>query len=262
MNTEAPLTIIGTGLCTGSFSGLEAWARGTPSKELISPTGQILDKRSRRRASHLMKGLADVYQQILESSGIDPETTASIFGSALGEARTMIGLLDQMWADNEAPSPMAFATSVHNAASGAVSIGTKNRAYTTSIAADYDTPAMILVEARGLLNDGCDAVIIVSGDEAAPEKIIPEGFDWEYFCGGLAVTLDERHPQRLGQISGPSIDVDDQSILPELSPRLARNPQAGLLGLLDVISRRKASNVRLDRGAGLGWSVQFTPASA
>lgn len=262
MTTETPLTIIGTGLCTASFDGLDAWRSNTPSDEPVVPTGQILDRRSRRRASLLMKGLADVYQQSVDSSGVDPETTASVFGSALGEARTMIGLLDQMWASNEAPSPMAFATSVHNAASGAVSIGTKNRAFTTSIAADYDTPAMALVEAQGLLSEGCDAVIIVSGDEAAPEKIVRDEFDWDYFCGGIVLTLDTQHPRRIGQISQPFIDREHLAQLPRLPEKLARNPQAGLLGLLDVLARREAGIVRLDRGDGLGWAVQFTPESA
>jgi hypothetical protein len=83
----------------------------------------------------------------------------------------MLDLLEQMirGADEDF-SPMKFAVSVHNAAAGLVSISTHNRAFTTSVAADHDTPAMALLEGIGAMA-ALDRPAVVCGDEAAPEGL-------------------------------------------------------------------------------------------
>ena len=72
----------------------------------------------------------------MTAAGVDPSKAPTIVGSAIGEAATMIGLLDQMWRRHEPMSPAEFTVSVHNAASGLISICNKNRGMTTSLAAD------------------------------------------------------------------------------------------------------------------------------
>jgi 3-oxoacyl-(acyl-carrier-protein) synthase len=208
-----------------------------------------------------MKGMADAYEQALAESKCDAEQVAAIFGSALGEARTMIGLLDQMWAERESPSPMAFANSVHNAASGAVSIGTKNRSFTTSVAADFDTTAMSLVEAIGLLQNGHDHVIVVCGDEDAPEKLVQENFDWGFLAGALALTADVTDPRCLATLTAPSL-TDEEAAQPlPRDGKLERNPQIGMLDLIDAVLAGRQENVRLDRGQGRGWHVSVSPST-
>jgi 3-oxoacyl-(acyl-carrier-protein) synthase len=261
MNDEPSLGIIGTGLFTAHYPSALAWEKQEREEEPQKPSGSLLDRRSKRRASGLMKGMADAYEQALLQSECDAEHVAAIFGSALGEARTMIGLLDQMWAERESPSPMAFANSVHNAASGAVSIGTKNRSFTTSVAADFDTTAMSLVEAIGLLHNGHDQVIVVCGDEDAPEKLVQENFDWGFLTGALALTADTTDPRCMATLTAPSLEPLETAEPLARSDKLERNPQIGILDLIDAVLSEREEAVRLDRGQGRGWHVNVSPSS-
>src|SRR5690554_4733866 len=185
-------SVVGCGLFIPGFSSVEAWRNGDYKEEDLRPSGSSLERRSRRLASDLMRGLAGAYQEAVTQGELAPESVASVFGSAISEAKTMIGLLDQMWDLREEPSPMAFAASVHNAAAGVVSISNKNQAFTTSIAADFDTVAMALVEAVGLAitGEGGGDVIVACGDEPAPEKLVDEGVHWSFVCGAIALSAE------------------------------------------------------------------------
>lgn len=249
--------VIGVGLYTPGFAGVEAWRGGVADEASARPTGVSLERRSRRLASDLMRGLADAYQEAAQQGGVDLQAVASVFGSSLGEASTMIGLLDQMWALKEEPSPMAFATSVHNAAAGVVSISNKNQAFTTSIAADYDTVAMTLLEAVGLLATGASEVVIACGDEAAPEKLVREEFHWGFLCGALALSSDVEHPNCLGVLRVPTMNVPSTVDTERATERLRGNPQFGLLKLIDAIVERRFGVLALDEGRGRGWSVEL-----
>lgn len=250
------LAVTAMGLYTPRFPTIEAWREGAESAEAVAPTGAALDRRNRRLASPLMRALADVYHEAADHGGVDITEAASVFASSLGEASTMIGLLDQMWAKEEAPSPMAFAASVHNAASGAVSISNKNHAFTTSIAADHDTVAMSLVEAFGIAKRTGGEVLIACGDEAAPEKLVDDENQWTFLCAALALSADPDDPRRIARIDLPSMSQPrDACFLAPLDKRLAGNPVVGILDLVDAILAGHEGPVALDRGRGRGWSV-------
>lgn len=223
--------------------------------EVADPTGQSIEPRARRRASRLSRALADVCAQAINQAELDASSVATVFGSTLGEAHTMIALLGQMWRKEEM-SPMGFATSVHSAASGVVSISAGNRAFTTSLSADYDTASSALLEAWGVATTMNLPTIVVCGDDHSPEDFVPESEAFDLVAVAVALCPDgvtSKAPV-LGRLSLPFARPPELPLLDPIrtSPQVGRNPQTGLL---DVVAHLIAGNkgaVRLDRGLGNG----------
>lgn len=253
------LYVRGLGLCTPEYPTLDAWREGARAESPALPTGASLDRRSRRISSRLMRGFADAYQEALAASGFDATRVASVFGSSLGEVETMIRLLDQMWAQREDPSPMAFAASVHNAAAGVVSISHQNQGFTTSIAADFDTVAMALVEAFGLAltGEGDGDVIVACGDEPAPEKLVDEGVHWGFVCGAIALSTTPGDAP-LARIQLPVLGPEATLQPPARTKLEDANPQVGLWDLLDAVLHQRWGRVALDHGRGRGWVLEVS----
>ncbi|HEX4354684.1 MAG TPA: beta-ketoacyl synthase chain length factor, partial [Polyangiales bacterium] len=252
------VAVVGVGVFVPGYPNAAAWlSRAQGIAQPLPPTAALLDKHSRRRASVLTKALADAYGEALQQAGLDGARVASVFGMALGEANTMIGLLDQMWRQDGSLSPMRFAASVHNAASGVVSIGTKNDRFTTSLGADFDTPAMALFEAMAIAHAG-EAVVIACGDEAAPADLVTDDQGWNFLTCAIALV-----PSELAAISCPRLSMPQRGE-PTLTaanvPRgLAQNPQIGLLDLIGALHDGRRGSIRLDRGRGRGYCVEITP---
>lgn len=259
------VAVIGTGAFVPGYEGIQGWASATRDKrgESDLPKAALVPTRQRRRASILSKAFADAYAEALAISDVDASQVASVFGSALGEAGTMIGLLDQMWSAVATLSPMKFATSVHNAASGIISIATENRGFTTSLGADFDTPAMALFEGMGLVLAENRPVIICCGDEAPPKELAPEGAEWSLLAAAIALAPVGQAPEapRLSDLRIASATLAPPSHgntspgTPSLHAALERNPNMGLLDLVTTLSRGKTGTLCLDRGAGRGFSV-------
>lgn len=248
------VAVIGAGVFSPLHPTLGAWAARTPAEPPVAPEGELIEKRSRRRVSDLTKALADAYAQAVAASGVDPKVVPTVFGSALGEASTMIGLLDQMWRLGEGLSPMKFAMSVHNAAAGVVSISAENREFTTSLGADFDTPAMALMEAIGIVATTGGPAAVVCGDDAVPTDIVPEELGWSLVAAAVVVAPVALAPGA-PRIRGPFFGE------PSFTPRAAagsieRNPNVGLLDLIDALDAPGAV-VRTDRGKGIGWCFEI-----
>lgn len=243
--------VLGTGVWLPGFRNVDAWRSNEEDPEAV-PSGAIIERRSRRRSSRFTRALGDAYEQALLASELDGAEVASVFGSALGEVSTMVGLLDQMWREAGPLSPMAFAMSVHNAAAGVVSISTKNRGYTTSAGADFDTPAMTLFEAFGLLDQDVPVIVVV-GDESVPEKLVRGDAGWCMLTAAIALGPVDA-PGSLATIDLPAIEPGDLDRA-ALSPEASRNPCAGMLDLIAAITERKSGRIAMDRGRGRGWSA-------
>lgn len=254
---EAQIT--GLGLWSSRCASVSDWRAGAQSPELLEPKPRILDRQCIRRASPFSRAMACAFEQAVEQAGVDLTQIATVFASALGETSVMLKLLDQIRLGLDEFSPMSFAVSVHNAASGLVSISTKNRAFTTSVAADYDTPAMALLEAASAsLTFGVPAVV-VCGEEAPPAALMSEDEAFETLAVAMVVESVPRAGARvLARFGSLGLSPAD-GMLAELPPALARNPQAGLLDLADAVLRGRWGRVRLDRGQGAGWSAELTP---
>jgi hypothetical protein len=252
--------VAGTGVYTPRFVGTTAFMQGAADLASPAPTGALLDKHSRRRASQLTKAFADVYQEALEEAGFEATSVAAVFGSALGEADTTIGLLDQLWRGPGALSPMRFASSVHNAASGVVSIGTKNTGFTTALGADHDTPAMALLEGMAFVLTHDTPVIVVCGDEAAPQNLVSGDEGWDFLTCAIALAPADTAPANLPRLAAPAKAAPSVA-LAELPRGLAQNPVVGLLDLIRALRSGEAGRLRLDRGRGHGYCAQIVRAS-
>ena len=257
-----PVAVIGAGAYVPGFRGLAGFAKDERDPEAPAPNAEIVPARQRRRASLLSKAFAEAFAGALNTSGAQPAEVATVFGSALGEAATMIGLLDQMWSETAMLSPMKFATSVHNAASGMLSIATENRGFTTSLGADFDTPAMSLLEGIGLVLAEGRPVIVCCGDEAPPDELVPEGAGWSLLSAAIALAPVESAPAKAPRLAGLGAGAagEEAGALGRIAPpacdaRLARNPNIGLLDLLCALHQKETGRVALDRGAGRGFGV-------
>lgn len=250
------VAVVGCGLFTPSAPNVAAFRRGLAAHDPSEPTGTLVKPRDRRRMSLLSKALADSYAEALAEAAFDARNVASVFGSALGEAATMIGLLEQMWSEGGALSPMRFVSSVHNAAAGVVSIATENRGFTTSLGADFDTPAMALAEGFGLVLAHDEPVIVCCGDEVVPRDLVPEELRWELLAAAVALAPVRSAPAGTPRVSTISREAPTLAPSPLPTP-IARNPSVGLLDLVDAIGKGAAGVLRLDRGLGQGFSIRL-----
>ena len=148
-------------------------------------------------------------------------------------------------------SPAVFTVSVHNAASGLLSISMKNKGYTTSIAADYDTPAAALLEGIGLIATGHDAVCCVCADEASPRSLLEHAPHWDMLAGAIVLSK----PGTASAHAHLTIDMDGEADLAgcDVAEPFTHNPQVGILDLLDAIQKGATGTLRLDRGKGRGY---------
>lgn len=226
--------------------------------EVEPPTGGSIEVRARRRASRLSRGMADVCAYAINQAGLDASQVATVFGSTLGEAHTMIGLLGQMWRKEEM-SPMGFATSVHSAASGTVSISAGNRAFTTSLSADYDTASASLIEGWGVASMLELPTIVTCGDDHSPADFVPEPESFDLIAVALAISPKSPNGNQtlVGRISLPHALLATEPSLPPIatSSHVARNPQAGMLDLVAHLLLGNKGQVRLDHGLGNGSVV-------
>jgi len=251
------VAITGVGLWTPHCRSAAAWAAGERSAQEQKPVGIAYDKRNRRRVSALGRAIGDAVEEAMLEAALDPVTTPVIVGSSIGEASTMIGLLDQMWRTKEPMSPAAFSVSVHNAASGMLSISKKNVGFTTSIAADHDTPAAGLIEGIGLVATTGAPVAVVCADEASPRSLLRRAArHWDMLAAAVVLAPADAGRGR-ATLSLPAVGLA-ATAGGEVDDTLIANPQVGLLDLVVAVLGGEDRAVALDRGAGRGHGVTLT----
>lgn len=255
------VAITGLGLWTTGFPTAAAWALGVADPTVVKPLGMALDKVNRRRAGPLARALADATAAAMVMAQVDATAVPTVVGSALGEAITMTGLLDAMWRHNLPMSPAEFTVSVHNAASGLISIANKNRGMTTSLAADEDTPGAALLEAIGLVMTRGAPAVVACADEPAPEALVQHAPPWAMLAAAVVLAPYVPGQPCLGTLRILAGEA------PTLAPRecgelLRNNPQVGLLWLLDAVQRGCRGRLRLDVGTGRGFCAELEPGGA
>lgn len=256
MSGTPTAAITGLGLWMPGFPSVAAFASGVAEAEPAPPSGDALGRIHRRRASALCRAVADAAQQAIAQAGVDAALLPLVVGSAIGEASTLVGLLEQMWRLHTPMSPAAFTGSVHNSAAGLLSIAQGNRGYATSIAADADTPAAALMEALGLMHERGGPVLVVCADEAVPARFVDDEHDWELVAAALVLAPAAHATDALARLElVPSLE---RALLPApLPPVIARNPQVGLVDLLRAVLAREPGVVALDRGRGRGAGARL-----
>ena len=253
------VAVTGVGLYLPGYPNAVAWAERTPlpSDQVQKPGGLAFDRVNRRRASQMGRAIGDAVAEAMLAAQVDGRTTPVIVGSSIGEAGAMIGLLDQMWREQEPMSPAVFTVSVHNAASGLLSISMKNKGFTTSIAADYDTPAATLIEGIGLIATGHDAVVCVCADEDSPRSLLEHAPHWDMLTSAVVLQRsDARNALAFLTVDECGTDRSNVTLEPaQLPEAVGYNPQAGMTDLVDAIQRQQDGVLALDRGKGRGYRV-------
>jgi predicted hotdog family 3-hydroxylacyl-ACP dehydratase len=146
---------------------VDAFAAGQGDPEVTSPR-DVLPARARRGVSLVTRMLADVTRQAVERAGFAASSVRTVYASAFGETDAAVALLAMQHQGDGMLSPARFATSVHNTASGLVSIADGNRAFSTAIAGGPDTVAMGLLEAAALFHDEPMPLVVAFADEPVP----------------------------------------------------------------------------------------------
>ena len=256
------VAVTGVGLFLPGYPNATAWTQKQelPEDDPRKPGGLAFDRINRRRASQMGRAIGDAVAEAMAQASVDGVTTPVIVGSSIGEASAMLDLLDKMWREAEPMSPAVFTVSVHNAASGLLSISMKNKGYTTSIAADNDTPAATLLEGIGLLATGTDAVCCVCADEASPRRLLERAQNWDMLSSAVVLqpagtanalahlTVDNCSDDRGNITIGPA----------EIASGFANSPQIGMTDLVDAILHEREGVLALDRGNGRGYRVTLT----
>jgi hypothetical protein len=139
------------------------------------PDVSFLPMMERRRLTALERAALHVAWNVFRA-GVGERPSASevpvVFASRWGEIGMTFKLMRQMHEEGEM-SPAGFSASVHNAAPGAWSLFTKNRAPYTAIAARERSYEMGLVEAEAQLAAGAPYVLYVYAEEPTPEYYFP-----------------------------------------------------------------------------------------
>lgn len=213
------------------------------------PSAALLPARMRGRASLLTALFANVVERAAASAGVDAGTLPWIFGSAYGEMGTTLALLEQLHGGDGQLSPAKFQASVHNTATGQLSIALGNPRFSSSLAAGPDTVAMCLLEARAWLAGHGGGVIVAWADEGVSPVLQP-GREYSPLAAACVLSLDgEPALATLGPlVAGASPSNLDMS-------GVVGNPCAAGLEIVRAVFSGGVSILDLNAGAPGGYSV-------
>jgi hypothetical protein len=161
-----PAWVTGIGLWTPGFDSPERWASGQPDPGETEPACAVVPARQRRGTSLVTRIGLDVMGQAATRGGADLSTACLVYGSAFGEFRTAIDQLRMMEEPEGRLSPARFKNSVHNTATGILSIAFENREPGTAISGGRSTFAMCVLEALLLLDHRGGTVVVGVADDS------------------------------------------------------------------------------------------------
>lgn len=250
-----PISVLGLGLWTPGFAGVTAWREGRPDPAIDKPACRLIDARLKRGTSLFANMLGEVVEQAATDAGLDVAKVPTVYGSRLGEIETMAVLLRMLFEEDGKLSPVRFKNSVHNAASGLVSIATQNTAFTTAIAAGERSFEASLLEAWALLEREGGHAIVAVADDRPPEPLRQLGDH-----GALAIAI------ALGEASSPGARAHLSGLRPQASlpfaaripGELAGNCAAAALPLLTAIVEHRGGTIPLASPGRPGAAVDVT----
>lgn len=173
----------GVGVWTPAHAGFSAWIDAgmpdqlepAPGVEPLKPSAELLHPRLRRRTSVLTRMLVTALAEACQQGGAQASQTRYVLVSSWGEIETTVELLAQI-ADGPV-SPTAFHNSVHNTATGYMSIATGNHRESTALAAGPHALEIGLLEVcTGLRQTGGDALLLL-GEERLPAPFARDDAD-------------------------------------------------------------------------------------
>lgn len=242
-----PVGVVGLGLWSVGFADVTAWREGRPDPDVVKPKCELVNARLRRGSSRFANMLGEVVQQAAEAASVDVTQVPTVYGSSLGEIETMVTLLGMLFQEEGKLSPNRFKNSVHNAASGLVSIGTANTTFSTAIAGGDRSFETSLLEAWAYVDTHGGDVILAVADDRAPEPL-DQLDDHDALAVGFALRADP---------APGTPTIANWRVEAEAPPRAARVPE-GLrrncagpgLELLDALLAKRSGPIGISPDVG------------
>ncbi|MET0341702.1 MAG: beta-ketoacyl synthase chain length factor [Polyangiales bacterium] len=236
MNTS--LSILGFGHVRAP--GVDA---GAPKLDL-----RLLERTLRRGLSDVTRLFMHAAHLALDSAKLTPSDVQVIFASAFGEIAAAEALLAEAH-DADGSSPARFRHSVHNTATGLLSISAKSRVPCTALAAGWDTVAMALLEASALLAapqpGDPERVLVVFSEEKVPHTLASE-HDHPALAAAFVLARGD-HPAALGMLTrlrrAPAREAD---LGPPGEP--LGHPLAPAVTLSEALSQHRSGTLRVGDG--------------
>ena len=239
--------VAGMALWAPGYEDLAAYLADTHDPAHDMPACAIADSRAKRGTSRFARMLGEVATRACAEAGGDLSRVATVYSSAWGEIDIMVALLAQIAEGEQGLSPLRFKHSVHNAASGLVSIASGNRGFSTAMAAGRRSFEMGLLEAYGLLAADEPEVLFCVADDRLPEPLNRfaghEGLAVGFYLVRESEEARARYPRApLLSAPRPSRAGDERVEPPAL---FAQNPAAEALALVRAVAAKRAASLRL-----------------
>jgi hypothetical protein len=173
---ELRAQVRGVGMWTPAYADFEAWVAAGMPEELGSqeaggarPPANLLHPRLRRRTSTLTRAAVTALEAALAEGGAEMAEVRYVLVSSFGEIETTVDLLAQLGDPQGPVSPTKFHNSVHNTATGYMSIASGNHREATALAGGPHNLEIGLLEAlAGLAESGGDVVLIFAEERLPP----------------------------------------------------------------------------------------------
>jgi len=260
-------------ICTAQGIGL--WGAGhshwrqlldTQSEpdELLAtgPKPEVIPPRERRRAPMAVRMAVEVATQAFESSSLQPENTACVFASGMGDTSITDHMCRAVCTADKLLSPTKFHNSVHNAAAGYWTISTDCAQPANSVSAFQFTTALALLESAVQCTVQEQSVLLVVFDIATPTPLAQSVEIETPFAAAMLLSSDI-------QLSGLKLQFetiaapittsdfgDDDLVERDDSFEDGNNPAAKLLPLLQRIANTDTAPVIYRTGKAAGLSVK------
>jgi len=168
----------GVGLWSLGYPSFPAWVDAGMPEDLDpagdqapgKPSADLLHPRLRRRTSLLTRMIVTALAEAAGQGGAAHEQTRYIVVSSWGEIETTVDLLRQLAVPGGPISPTAFHNSVHNTATGYLSIASGNHWPSTALAAGPHALEIGLLEALAGLRaaEGPADALLILAEERLP----------------------------------------------------------------------------------------------
>lgn len=258
-----PIHLRGVGLWAPGFPDAVAWREGRPDPAVDRPPCALVNARLGRGSSRFAGMLGEVVEQAAKQGGVDVRSVPTVYGSSLGEIETMVTLLRMLYEEEGKLSPNRFKNSVHNAASGLVSIGTGNTGFSTAIAGGDRSFEVSLLEAWAWLDQRGGDVVLAVADDAPPEPL--DQLD-QHGALAIGLCLSAAPAARPGQVTLSNLRPLREAPPSSVPADLTRNCASAGLALLDAFLDARLSgaggaatrtvSISLPGRVGMGLDVQ------
>jgi hypothetical protein len=171
---ELRARLCGVGMWAPAYPSFDSWrAAGLPDDLRVAssfepPPAQLLHPRLRRRTSTLTRAAVTALEAALAHGRVSIDQVRFVLVSSFGEIETTVELLAQL-GDPEGPvSPTKFHNSVHNTATGYMSIASGNHRESTALAGGPHNLEIGLLEALAGLAETQEDVVLIFAEELLP----------------------------------------------------------------------------------------------